>query len=362
MYVSVDSDCFLDINLKSEQGNSQNVTVNGFNEEGSFKTWNKVEIHAKNSGKAHLSFYRKHKVQGTTEGYWAVDDIRFCTRDTEVYQVELKDEKPDDYVCEVLTPSKQPVRDETVVMCDKAGFLAPPAPPQNIQVSYSSNNETILSWEQPSIQYCPLTRFEDAELFPLPFSEFRIHYRSTTGVDELFQPDEEPSQEIVVLADSTMLTRSLLADTKTWKVNLSVNLTNCGSHGLEENGVSPLLRTCWWVDPAPSGESGDDLDWQDSTPVYYSPRIHGTCRCSGNYDAHSKSTVGNYDLAQCLRPSKVGEEGPRGPRLSSSVVADKRAYNFSDVGSSRSLRHLTRYGCSALNLCPPNRPCGSHTI
>jgi hypothetical protein len=30
-------------------------------------------------------------------------------------------------------------------------------------------------------------------------------------------------------------------------------------------GVSPLLRTCWWVDPAPSGESGDDLDWQDST-------------------------------------------------------------------------------------------------
>jgi hypothetical protein len=29
--------------------------------------------------------------------------------------------------------------------------------------------------------------------------------------------------------------------------------------------VSPLLRTCWWVDPAPSGESGDDLDWQDST-------------------------------------------------------------------------------------------------
>jgi hypothetical protein len=30
-------------------------------------------------------------------------------------------------------------------------------------------------------------------------------------------------------------------------------------------GVSPLLRTCWWVDPAPSGESGDDLDWQNST-------------------------------------------------------------------------------------------------
>jgi hypothetical protein len=82
MYVSVDSDCFLDINLKSEQGNSQNATVNGFNEEGSFKKWRKVEIHAKNSGKAHLSFYRRHKVQGTTEGYWAVDDIRFCTGDT----------------------------------------------------------------------------------------------------------------------------------------------------------------------------------------------------------------------------------------------------------------------------------------
>jgi hypothetical protein len=82
MYVSVDSDCFLDINLKSEQGSSQNVTVNGFNVEGSFKTWHKVEIHAKNSGKAHLSFYRRHKVQGTTEGYWAVDDIRFCTGDT----------------------------------------------------------------------------------------------------------------------------------------------------------------------------------------------------------------------------------------------------------------------------------------
>jgi hypothetical protein len=123
MYVSVDSDCFLDINLKSEQGSSQNVTVNGLNVEGSFKTWHKVEIHAKNSGKAHLSFYRRHKVQGTTEGYWAVDDIRFCTGDTEVYQVELKDEKPDNYVCEVLTSSKQLVRDENVVLCDKAGFL-----------------------------------------------------------------------------------------------------------------------------------------------------------------------------------------------------------------------------------------------
>ncbi|KAH0812395.1 hypothetical protein GEV33_010397 [Tenebrio molitor] len=55
----------------------------------------------------------------------------------------------------------------------------------------------------------------DAELFPLPLSEFRIHCRSTTGVDELFQPDEEPSQEIVVLADSTMLTRSVPADTVT---------------------------------------------------------------------------------------------------------------------------------------------------
>jgi hypothetical protein len=42
----------------------------------------------------------------------------------------------------------------------KTGPQAPPAPPQNIQVSYSSNNETILSWEQPSIQYCPLTKFE----------------------------------------------------------------------------------------------------------------------------------------------------------------------------------------------------------
>ncbi|CAH1364479.1 hypothetical protein MTP99_000854 [Tenebrio molitor] len=42
----------------------------------------------------------------------------------------------------------------------KTAPQAPPAPPQNIQVSYSSNNETILSWEQPSIQYCPLTRFE----------------------------------------------------------------------------------------------------------------------------------------------------------------------------------------------------------
>jgi hypothetical protein len=39
-------------------------------------------------------------------------------------------------------------------------FAAPPAPPQNILVSYSSENETILSWEQPSIQYCPLTKFE----------------------------------------------------------------------------------------------------------------------------------------------------------------------------------------------------------
>jgi hypothetical protein len=40
------------------------------------------------------------------------------------------------------------------------------------------------------------------------------------------------------------------------------------------------------------------------------------------------STVGNYDLTPCLRPSKVGEEGPREPRLSSSLMADKRAYNF----------------------------------
>jgi hypothetical protein len=59
-----------------------------------------------------------------------------------------------------------------------------------------------------------------------------------------------------------------------------------------------------------------------------SPHIHSTCRWSGNYDAHSKSTVGNYDLTPCLRPSKVGEEGPREPRLSSSLMADKRAYNF----------------------------------
>ncbi|KAH0810606.1 hypothetical protein GEV33_012185 [Tenebrio molitor] len=66
-----------------------------------------------------------------------------------------------------------------------------------------------------------------------------------------------------------------------------------------------------------------------ATPVYYSPHIHSTCRWSGNYDAHSKSTVGNYDLTPCLRPSKVGEEGPREPRLSSSLMADKRAYNFS---------------------------------
>ncbi|KAH0820379.1 hypothetical protein GEV33_002411 [Tenebrio molitor] len=28
----------------------------------------------------------------------------------------------------------------------------------------------------------------------------------------------------------------------------------------------------------------------------------------------------------------------------------------SNVGSSKSLRHLTRYGCSALDLYPPNRP------
>ncbi|KAH0816181.1 hypothetical protein GEV33_006610 [Tenebrio molitor] len=65
-----------------------------------------------------------------------------------------------------------------------------------------------------------------------------------------------------------------------------------------------------------------------ATPVYYSPHIHSTCRWSGNYDAHSKSTVGNYDLTPCLRPSKVEEEGPREPRLSSSLMADKRAYNF----------------------------------
>jgi hypothetical protein len=35
----------------------------------------------------------------------------------------------------------------------------------------------------------------------------------TTGVVELYQPDEETLQEIVVLTDSSMLTRSLPADT-----------------------------------------------------------------------------------------------------------------------------------------------------
>jgi hypothetical protein len=44
-------------------------------------------------------------------------------------------------------------------------------------------------------------------------SEFRIYCRSTTGVVELYQPDEETSQEILVLADSSMLKRSLPADT-----------------------------------------------------------------------------------------------------------------------------------------------------
>jgi hypothetical protein len=40
---------------------------------------------------------------------------------------------------------------------------------------------------------------------------------------------------------------------------------NFGNPRPVENGVSPLLLTCWRVDPAPSGESGDDLDWQDPT-------------------------------------------------------------------------------------------------
>ncbi|KAH0820786.1 hypothetical protein GEV33_002005 [Tenebrio molitor] len=44
-------------------------------------------------------------------------------------------------------------------------------------------------------------------------NEFRIYCRSTTGVVELYQPGEEPSQKIVVLADSSMLTRSLPTDT-----------------------------------------------------------------------------------------------------------------------------------------------------
>ncbi|KAH0818798.1 hypothetical protein GEV33_003992 [Tenebrio molitor] len=35
---------------------------------------------------------------------------------------------------------------------------------------------------------------------------------------------------------------------------------NFGNPRPVENGVSPLLLSCWRVDPAPSGESGDDLD------------------------------------------------------------------------------------------------------
>ncbi|KAJ3619227.1 hypothetical protein MTP99_004928 [Tenebrio molitor] len=76
----------------------------------------------------------------------------------------------------------------------------------------------------------------DAELFPLPLSEFRIHCRSTTGVDELFQPDEEPSQEIVVLADSTMLTRSVPADTNKFKVMAG------GSEAAEEAKLTGLSK------------------------------------------------------------------------------------------------------------------------
>ncbi|KAH0809538.1 hypothetical protein GEV33_013254 [Tenebrio molitor] len=48
---------------------------------------------------------------------------------------------------------------------------------------------------------------------PAVINKFRIYCRSTTGVVELYQPDEETSQEVVVLADSSMLTKSLPADT-----------------------------------------------------------------------------------------------------------------------------------------------------
>ncbi|KAJ3638367.1 hypothetical protein MTP99_001740 [Tenebrio molitor] len=59
----------------------------------------------------------------------------------------------------------------------------------------------------------------------LPFTEFRIYCRLTTGVVERYQPDEETSQEILVLADSSMLTRSLPADTvKPWSPLLRPDL------------------------------------------------------------------------------------------------------------------------------------------
>lgn len=85
LFISVDKDCFLDINLESNDS-TKTKTVNGFNEDNSYKTWKHIEIHVDSPRPANLSFFRG----GLENGYWAIDDLQFCNSDnkTNIFKKE----------------------------------------------------------------------------------------------------------------------------------------------------------------------------------------------------------------------------------------------------------------------------------
>ncbi|XP_064211981.1 receptor-type tyrosine-protein phosphatase C isoform X4 [Tribolium castaneum] len=124
LYVSVDKNCFLDISLESNN-KIKRTTVLGFNEENSYKKWERIEIHAEAPGPGQLFLVRGFTQIGVKRGFWAIDDIRFCHRDMEIYKIE-SNENVDDHVCEVLYNSDQVLQnnDQKNLSCNDARFFA----------------------------------------------------------------------------------------------------------------------------------------------------------------------------------------------------------------------------------------------
>jgi hypothetical protein len=79
MFVSVDTDCYLNVTLTTSKNETVSETVTGFNKENSLKKWKKIEIEAENNfaENAKLMFSRG-RPNGKKGGYWAVDNIAFC--------------------------------------------------------------------------------------------------------------------------------------------------------------------------------------------------------------------------------------------------------------------------------------------
>ncbi|KAJ3647524.1 hypothetical protein Zmor_019396 [Zophobas morio] len=124
MYVSVDTNSYLDIILETNT-NVTKKTIIGFNEDNTLKDWQRIQLEAPSFGESNISFSRGLINEKDQKGYWAIDEISFCSKNIEVLTASSQDEAPEDYRCESLEQKEQLAQATNLHMlkCDKPGFL-----------------------------------------------------------------------------------------------------------------------------------------------------------------------------------------------------------------------------------------------